>query len=140
MYALFTSLQQMRQQMSALMASHVRSGREKLEGKQKILAMLSPGMQLRSVRQQLIEREERMQLFMQQHLERERRALEMKREQLKSLSPQNMLASGSALLLGSDGSWKRSAAQLADGEEIRLILSDGRADARILSVQKEEII
>ena len=97
-------------------------------------------MQLRSVRQQLIEREERMQLFMQQHLERERRALEMKREQLKSLSPQNMLASGSALLLGSDGSWKRSAAQLADGEEIRLILSDGRADARILSVQKEEII
>ena len=140
MYALFTSLQQMRQQMSALMASHVRSGREKLEGKQKILAMLSPGMQLRSVRQQLIEREERMQLFMQQHLERERRALEMKREQLKSLSPQNMLASGSALLLGSDGSWKRSAAQLTDGEEIRLILSDGRADARILSVQKEEII
>ena len=138
MYTLVNALREKRQLLGTRMDAHLRGGKDRLEQRRRVLEMFSPQQRLSNQRQQLMDKEDRLTFLMRQHLERVRRTLEVKKEQLQGLSPQHMLAMGAALIRGSDGLLRRSAAQLQEGEEVRLFMEDGTADARILTVNHGE--
>ena len=115
--------------MAALVALNQRQA--VLAGVTARLQRLSPAGRLRSDRQRLDDQAGRLERAVQAVVELRRARLETLAGRLAALNPLAVLQRGYALVQTPQGQVVRSTAQLAPGEEIRVQLADGQADARV---------
>ena len=113
--------------------------RQKLEQTADILALSSPKAKLEGMRDRLERKCEQMNMSVQRLYERrisEQRALV---EKLEALNPLAILQRGYSALRDEDGHIVGRAAELAKGQCVTVIMSDGQADAEIISVRKNNV-
>ena len=102
------------------------------------LALRSPEARLAQLRQQILRRGESAERAVQRLYDRRASELRTAVERLNALNPLAVLQRGYSAVMDQDGAVVSSVSQLSEGESVELILSDGRAKARIESVKQEE--
>lgn len=104
------SLEQIRERMSLDLKRHLQNGENRLSA-------CSIDLLGQMIRDRIRVREERADRYM---------------EKLEALDPRHTLDRGYAMVKGADGKIRTNAAALSENEEIRLVMRDGTADAKIL--------
>lgn len=100
------------------------------------LELLSPEGRLQRLQQQLTAYGERMERAAEHHLQRKTVELQGAMERLEALSPLAVLQRGYGAVLDGEGRVLSSVGEIKEGQRVELLLRDGRADARILSVTR----
>jgi exodeoxyribonuclease VII large subunit len=100
------------------------------------LELLSPEGRLQRLQQQLTAYGERMDRAAEHYLQRKTVELQGAMERLEALSPLAVLQRGYGAVLDGEGRVLSSVWEIKEGQRVELLLRDGRADARILSVTR----
>ena len=100
--------------------------------------LLSPKNQLKQQQMQLIQLQNGLEAAIQKKTERYAHKLELYIQKLHGLSPSAKLTGGYGYITGQDGSPLRSVEQAQMGEELSVYLSDGKIQAQIMEIQKED--
>jgi exodeoxyribonuclease VII large subunit len=105
---------------------------------QNALARLSPRYAINAYRQRLDEISSRLERSVQTSLERKKLQLTHLQQSLRSLSPRAVLNRGYAIVTRvSDGVLIKQANQVNPNDDVRIQVSQGRLDARILKITQE---
>ncbi|MBE6549775.1 MAG: exodeoxyribonuclease VII large subunit [Ruminococcaceae bacterium] len=110
-----------------------------LRNRAQVLEMRSPKARLERIRQKLSYDSSRIEKAADRVLERSRARLYALSQSLSAMNPLAVLGRGYSAL-EKDGKIIGKAAELEVHDRVSILLSDGRADAEILSVDKKEII
>ena len=137
MRAVCSMLEDQRHRLYSLMMEQVRSARNGLESRERMLSLASPGHRIQELRLHLEDRSQRLQSLMSRKLLQQRQRLELAAQRLESLSPSHRLSQGMAVITAEDGRMIRRAGQIRAGDNVRIIMQDGRADAVIRDVQED---
>lgn len=100
--------------------------------------LLSPKNQLKQQQMQLIQLQNGLEAAIQKKTERYAHKLELYIQKLHGLSPSAKLTGGYGYITGQDGSPLRSVEQAQMGEKLSVYLSDGKIQAQIMEIQKED--
>ena len=100
--------------------------------------LLSPKNQLKRQQMQLIQLQNGLEAAIQKKTERYAHKLELYIQKLHGLSPSAKLTGGYGYIIGQDGSPLRSVEQAQMGEKLSVYLSDGKIQAQIMEIQKED--
>ncbi|MGN0410536.1 MAG: exodeoxyribonuclease VII large subunit [Candidatus Fimousia sp.] len=100
--------------------------------------LLSPKNQLKQQQMQLIQLQNGLEAAIQKKTERYAHKLELYIQKLHGLSPSAKLTGGYGYIIGQDGSPLRSVEQAQMGEKLSVYLSDGKIQAQIMEIQKED--
>lgn len=100
--------------------------------------LLSPKNQLKQQQMQLIQLQNGLEAAIQKKTERYAHKLELYIQKLHGLSPSAKLTGGYGYIIGQDGSPLRSVEQAQMGEKLSVYLSDGKIQAQIMKIQKED--
>ena len=95
------------------------------------MKIVSPGYRLNGKKMDVISAERRLREGMQRILEKRRHALEIYAERMRGLSPLDRLCSGYAYVEDAEGNNIRYVEQVREGQELRIMVSDGVIDARV---------
>lgn len=95
------------------------------------MRIVSPGYRLSQKKMDAISAENRLREGMQRLLEKRRHTLEIYVERMRGLSPLDRLCSGYSYVEDAEGNNIRSARQVQEGQELRIMVSDGVIDARV---------
>ena len=100
--------------------------------------LLSPKNQLKQQQMQLIQLQNGLEAAIQKKTERYAHKLELYIQKLHGLSPSAKLTGGYGYIIGQDGFPLRSVEQAQMGEKLSVYLSDGKIQAQIMEIQKED--
>lgn len=100
--------------------------------------LLSPKNQLKQQQMQLIQLQNGLEAAIQKKTERYAHKLELYIQKLHGLSPSAKLTGGYGYITGQDGSPLRSVEQAQMGEKLSVYLTDGKIQAQIMEIQKED--
>lgn len=100
--------------------------------------LLSPKNQLKQQQMQLIQLQNGLEAAIQKKTERYAHKLELYIQKLHGLSPSAKLTGGYGYITGQDGSPLRSVEQAQMGEKLSVYLFDGKIQAQIMEIQKED--
>ena len=100
--------------------------------------LLSPKNQLKRQQMQLIQLQNGLEAAIQKKSELYAHKLELYIQKLHGLSPSAKLTGGYGYIIGQDGSPLRSVEQAQLGEKLSVYLSDGKIQAQIMEIQKED--
>lgn len=106
--------------------------------KSRALELLSPEGRLQRMQQQVKSWRERMDRAAEHHLQRKNMELQRAIERLGALSPLSVLQRGYGALLDGDGRVISSVEAMDTGDRVGILMRDGRAEAQILSVTKDD--
>lgn len=95
------------------------------------MRIVSPGYRLSQKKMDAISAENRLREGMQRLLEKRRHTLEIYVERMRGLSPLDRLCSGYSYVEDAEGNNIRSVRQVQEGQELRIMVSDGVIDARV---------
>lgn len=95
------------------------------------MKIVSPGYRLSQKKMDVISAENRLREGMQRLLEKRRHTLEIYVERMRGLSPLERLSSGYSYVEDAEGNNIRSMRQVQEGQELRIMVSDGVIDARV---------
>ena len=135
-HALLEMLSQMGNALESNALARVQREKQKLLQKSQTLHVLSPDGRLQRMHQQLLTCGERMERSMDRRLENERLRLQGALERLNALNPLAVLQRGYGAVRNEEGRVVSSVKDLTEGQEVRILLRDGHANARILSTKK----
>ena len=100
--------------------------------------LLSPKNQLKRQQMQLIQLQNGLEAAIQKKSELYAHKLELYIQKLHGLSPSAKLTGGYGYIIGQDGSPLRSVEQAQMGEKLSVYLSDGKIQAQIMEIHKED--
>lgn len=129
-------LSQCQNRLRRLMDGKVRESRYQLEQRRRRLETWQPRYRLEMSRQELIQDERRLRERMEASLERSRHQLALSGARLEALSPLTKLGQGYSFVTRG-GEPVTRAVQLSPGEELEIILRDGRVRAEVQQVLPE---
>lgn len=112
--------------------------RQRTYGYEQRLRLSSPSSRIREKKLLSMQLEERLQERMGKLLEHRRHTLALYIERLKGLSPLEKLSSGYSYVEDERGRNIRSVSRVAKGQILRIRLRDGRIDAAVTDIVKEE--
>ena len=136
-HALLEKLAQIRGGLESSALARVQRERRRLLEKHQTLQYLSPEGRLQRMRQQVQNQGERMERSARQRLERERLRLGGVLERLNALNPLAVLERGYGALRNEEGRMISSVGELTEGQRISILLRDGHAEARILTLEED---
>ena len=113
-------------------ARHLKLSRLKLR-----LAQMNPGRRIESRRMRLAELADKLWRIPREKLRDARTALDLMRVRLAAQNPAAKLSEGYAMVSDRSGKLIRRVSDLADGQELVLQMADGRAEVRVLRIEKE---
>lgn len=102
------------------------------------LNLLAPERQLAQKRQFLADGQTRLEYLMEARLKDARHRLSLAAARLSGASPLNRLSGGYAYVTGEDERAVHRVEELSEGETVSLRFCDGRAQARIMKVEKDD--
>ena len=112
--------------------------RQKLEQHSLRMRAYHPQQRLNEQRQFAADAENRLRREMMRRLEQEKYRLGLMAERLKGLSPLEKLSQGYAYVENSSGANVRTVSNVKQGEQITVYVTDGRIQAEVTGVEKEE--
>ena len=112
--------------------------RQKLEQYSLRMRAYHPQQRLNEQRQFAADAENRLRREMMRRLEQEKYRLGLMAERLKGLSPLEKLSQGYAYVENSSGANVRTVSNVKQGEQITVYVTDGRIQAEVTGVEKEE--
>lgn len=127
-----------RYQIKKLMDVQIASYQHRVEQYRIRINLLSPKNQLKQQQMQLIQLQNGLETAIQKKTERYEHRLELYIQKLHGLSPSAKLTGGYGYITGQDGSPLRSVEQAQMGEKLSVYLSDGKIQAQIMEIQKED--
>lgn len=127
-----------RYQIQKLMDVQIASYQHRVEQYRIRINLLSPKNQLKQQQMQLIQLQNGLETAIQKKTERYEHRLELYIQKLHGLSPSAKLTGGYGYITGQDGSPLRSVEQAQMGEKLSVYLSDGKIQAQIMEIQKED--
>ncbi len=127
-----------RYQIKKLMDVQIASYQHRVEQYRVRINLLSPKNQLKQQQMQLIQLQNGLETAIQKKTERYEHRLELYIQKLHGLSPSAKLTGGYGYITGQDGSPLRSVEQAQMGEKLSVYLSDGKIQAQIMEIQKED--
>lgn len=127
-----------RYQIKKLMDVQIASYQHRVEKYRIRINLLSPKNQLKQQQMQLIQLQNGLETAIQKKTERYEHRLELYIQKLHGLSPSAKLTGGYGYITGQDGSPLRSVEQAQMGEKLSVYLSDGKIQAQIMEIQKED--
>jgi exodeoxyribonuclease VII large subunit len=111
--------------------------RERLEERAGRPVLARPMLMLEGLQQRLDEHAHRLSTAVGRAMEREADRMGSLGERLEALSPHSTLQRGYSIALDTDGNLLSSVARVSPGDAMRVVLSDGRVDARAERVQRD---
>jgi exodeoxyribonuclease VII large subunit len=132
--ALLRDLLRHRQHMSRQLGHTLSQHMQKLD----FLArrLLSPAQQVEHKQKHLQQLDFRLQAALAQFMQKHNQQLHRLAQNLNHLNPLSVLNRGYAMVHNSDGELVRSAGQLSIGQDVRLTLADGQADAQVGQISR----
>lgn len=124
------------QQMERLLRYRISENRMRLEKYQMKLKLLSPAQRVREQRQRAADTEDALRRCMEAALQECRRQMAVYIERLKGLSPLEKLAQGYAAVTDSENRRIFSVAQVREGDELEVLVSDGIIRSRVTGTQE----
>ncbi len=134
--AVFARLQGYQNQLRKEMQTKLDAGRMRIAQYQTKLAVCHPEYRLREMQQHTSELEEDFARAIRQILEIKRHQMAVYIERMKGLSPLEKLAQGYAYVSGTKQNRIYSVDQAVPGEEVQILVSDGRIDAVVRRTEK----
>ena len=116
----------------------IADARRMLKHQQEKLHLLSPRSRMNENRRRLVEYEDKMQSLMRQGLTAKKHQLSLLARTLDGLSPMKKISNGYAFLENQEGKAVKSIAQMEVGNQITVHLQDGRLQAQVTEVYKNE--
>ncbi len=113
----------------------IHSQKQRVLQKKQALGLLSPEEKLRRIRQRIEYDQKMLERSVERRTEKERARLQTMAERLNALNPLAVLQRGYSAVRDSEERIVASSKQLKKGQQIKLILRDGEANAEILSVK-----
>ncbi len=104
------------------------------------LKYLNPANKVREKRMFLLNLEEQLQTVMKSQISKNRHELAIYIERLKGVSPLQKLNSGYSYVVNESGKNVKSTALVKAGEELKIFVTDGYINAKVLEVQEEKRI
>lgn len=136
--ALIEGLQNIENRMTARMSGEINLRRQALLQKEKLLSVRSPEAKLRSFGEQIERKREKLDSLIDKKYEKKTSEYNTLIERLNALNPLSVLQRGYSALTDKDGRIVSTVTRIAVKDRVSLIMSDGRAEAEILSVQMNE--
>lgn len=124
--------------MHRILAQRLSMERMKCETYQTKFLYLNPTSKVRDYRQQIIEYEERLRQAMHQKQKDKRHELSLKIEQLRRVSPLDKLNQGFSYIQNEREQTIRTIDDVSAGETLTIFVTDGRIEAQVKSIQKED--
>lgn len=124
--------------MHRILAQRLSMERMKCETYQTKFLYLNPTAKVRDYRQQIIEYEERLRQAMHQKQKDKRHELSLKIEQLRRVSPLDKLNQGFSYIQNEREQTIRTIDDVSAGETLTIFVTDGRIEAQVKSIQKED--
>jgi len=130
---LFGRFEDYREKLRNIMKAQIEQRRSELEHYRQQIRILSPTVKIRSQRLYQIQLEEKLEALMRSILTKKKHRLELYIEKMKGLSPLDKLAGGYSYVEDISGRNLRSINEVAKGDKVRIIMTDGLLEAEILS-------
>ncbi|MFV0344162.1 MAG: exodeoxyribonuclease VII large subunit [Anaerocolumna sp.] len=118
-------LERQEQRLKRLMEQKLNANRRELKQLSLRLSYVSPMYQVQQKRQQLIDMEQSLKRYMDNKIRNKRHRLEVYIEKIEGLSPLKKLNKGYALVVNKDNKVVNRLDKIAQGEEIRISVTDG---------------
>ncbi len=135
----YANLEEKKNKMYQVICQHITMQKQKSEQKSMQLKYLHPQNRLREQQHRLLEIEEKLQNYMQGIMERKRHRLEVLITQLKGLSPLDKISKGYGYVQTEDGSGLLDITKIKADDAIKITMSSGVVDAKVMKVEIGEI-
>lgn len=129
-----------RYQIKKLMDVQIVSHQHRVEQYRIRINLLSPKNRLKQQQMQLFQLQNGLETAIQKKTEQYEHRLELCIQKLHALSPSAKMTGGYGYITGQDGSPLRSVEQAQMGEKLSVYLSDGKIQAQIMEIQKEDAV
>lgn len=117
----------------------IEAKRQRVEQLSGLLAARSPEARLANIREKIERKKENMDRIIESRYAERLARCGALIEKLNALNPLAVLQRGYSAVMDKDGSVVASTSQLSKGQEVILTMSDGRAEAEIISVEKNKL-
>ncbi|MCK8825444.1 exodeoxyribonuclease VII large subunit [Fuchsiella alkaliacetigena] len=132
-------LKQLKTSLIRAMKEQIKSRRTALESLSQRRVFLEPNRELRSLKQRLDELKSRLKSTFKANFSLTKEKLEHQVSRLDSLSPLNTLARGYALCRQEDQETLSSVEEVEVGEEVEIVLADGKIKSEVTAIQLEKL-
>lgn len=136
--ALLDRIENMSEQLSYGMNSQMEMKRQEIASLCKNLTYLSPQSRLNEERQRLVNMENELRTLFDRILTEKRNRLALVAGRLDGLSPMKKLSQGYSVTLTTSGQRVNSVNAVETGESVEIYVEDGRIDATVTGVRKED--